>query len=157
MQRKYRLAAQFASASLICLRRIGKAIAENDFAFGQRGLNHLRDMLRPGSEHESQLSQRSKRGSFRIQQELANFLSSRRAARLPRHHNGQALRGQRRSQLGQLRTFAASVEPFEGNESAARSVGGHGKHHSKAAWSRGTSSLATNITKDKNGPERNRP
>ena len=135
MQRQHRLAAQLASAPLIRLRRIGKAITKYDFAFRKRRLNHFRDVLRSGTKHERQLSRWSKRGSLRIQQELANFFSRRRSARLPCHHNGQSLPGQRRSQFGQLRTFAASVEPFKSNESTARSVGGHGKHHSKAAWS----------------------
>ena len=133
MQRQHSFAAQLAAAALIRLRRIGKTIAEHDLTLGKPRLNDLGDVLRPRREHQSQFGERCERGSFCVEQKLANLFAGRRAARFPRHHHGQALCTQDRGQLCQLSALAASVETFEGDESAAMRVGGHGKHHSKAA------------------------
>ncbi len=53
VQGQHRLAAQFAAPALVGLGGIGEAIAEQDAAVGQGGLDHFLDVLGAGGEHES--------------------------------------------------------------------------------------------------------
>src|SRR5579863_520868 len=122
MQRQHWLMTQLASTALIGLSRIGEAVAQHDLTFSERGLDHFTNVLRPRSEHQGQLCQWSQRRGTAIKQKLANLISGRCAARFPSRHHRQVLSTQDRSQPFELGTFAASVETFESNESAAMRV-----------------------------------
>jgi len=127
MQSQHNFTAELTSPTLISLSGIGKAITEDNLTFGQRGLDHLRNVLRSRREHQRQFGHGSQRGRIRIQQKLANFFTRRRAARFARYHNRHALSAQDCGQPLQLSAFAASVEPFKRDEFAALSARGHAK------------------------------
>jgi len=97
MQCQHSFAAEFASAALVRLSRIGKAIAEYDLTLGKCRLDDFSDVLCSRGEHQGHFGEWRKRGSFCIQQKLANFFAGRRAARFPGQHDGQSLSPQNRS------------------------------------------------------------
>jgi len=119
MQREHWLAAEFAAAALIGFGGIGEAVAEDDLAICQRGVDHLRDVLRARRKHQRQFRHRGKAVSCGIEQETPDFLPSRGSTGLASDNNRQALRAQYAGKFFELRAFAAAIEAFEGDETAA--------------------------------------
>src|SRR3954467_6160765 len=87
MQFEHWLTAQFSPTALVSLARIGKAIAEHDFACVQGRQNDLIYMLRSRRKHQRQFRDGRKSGGTRIQKQAPNFLSGVSSAGLSRHNN----------------------------------------------------------------------
>ena len=82
MQLEHCFASQLPPATLISLSRVGKTIAQYDASRSQPWFDHFRNMLRPRSKHQRHLCLRIEPRGPRIEQHLANLLSSERSTRL---------------------------------------------------------------------------
>lgn len=123
-------AAQFSSSTLVGLGRVSEAVAEHDPSLGERGQNHLVNMLSAGGEHESHLSQWSEPGSRRVQQHFADLFAGGGAAWFACDGDGDAVGAQGSRQFLDLRALAAAIEAFERNKLSAW---GHAGNDSRAA------------------------
>jgi hypothetical protein len=121
---RMRCAAELAAGSLVGLRGVGEAVAEDDGAGGERGFDDLGDGLGAVGEHEGHLGERAdgaERGfGAGVEQNGANAVAERGGAGVAQHDNGVAgavSQAARRRKLGGL---AGAVETFEGDEVTAR-------------------------------------
>ena|ERR1700692_21059 len=119
MQIQHIFAAQLATISLVGFRRIGEAIAKNNLPVFERRQDHLRDVLRSRSEHESHFCHRRESLSGGVEENATNFFTGRGSSGLARFDYLISRCAQSRRKLPQLRALAGSVEPFEGDELSA--------------------------------------
>src|SRR5579871_375629 len=119
MQIQHCLTPQLPSAALIGLRRIGKAVAQNDRSRSQPRLNDLGNMLGSRSEHQRHFRQWRKPGRPRVEQHFTDLLSRRRSARLSSLDNLMSRLTQHCRELAHLRALPRSVEPFKCDELSA--------------------------------------
>src|SRR5580693_2106586 len=116
MQLKHRLAAKLPAAALVRFRGISEAITKHNLPVLERRLNHLCNVLRPRSEHQSHFRERRQSLGRRVEQDAANLLASRRSSGLARFYHLMPCRAQSGRQLAHLRALAGSVQPFERDE-----------------------------------------
>src|SRR5579863_7311607 len=119
MQFEHGPATQLATTSLVSFGGIGEAIAENNLPAIERGLNHLRNMLSAGGEHQRHFCQRRKTLRGGVEQHPANLFSGRGSSRLARLYHLVSSKTQSVRQLAQLRALAGTVESFKGDEFSA--------------------------------------
>ncbi|MEY2395812.1 MAG: hypothetical protein QOF94_2157 [Acidobacteriaceae bacterium] len=116
MELEHIFAPQLATIALIGFGGISEPVTQNNLTVIQRGLNHLCNVLRSRSKHQSHFRRWRKALGSRVQQYAANFFSGRCPTRLARFHHFMSGRTQRPRQLPQLRALAGPVQPFEGDE-----------------------------------------
>ena len=126
------LRAELAAATLVGLGRVRKSIAENDFASGEGGLNHLSDGLGAIGEHQGQLGHGREGGGAGIEQQSADAVARGGAAGLAGNDGVQAAPLDPCGQALDLRGFTGPVKTFERDEKTAR----HGVSLSPAEWGR---------------------
>ena len=127
------LRAYLAASTLISLSRIGETIAEHDASFGERGQNHLVNVLGAGSEHERHFRERRESRGGGVQQHFANLFASGGAARFAGDGDREAVSAQRSRQFFDLSALAAAVETFEGDKfSACGHVGNDSRRWKRA-------------------------
>jgi len=114
------LRTEFAAATLVGLGGVGEAVAENDFARVESGLNDLGDSLGAVGEHERHLGGGSKVGIAGVEQDLADAVAGGGSPRLAGYQRGVAAPVQPGSQLADLGSFAGAVEALERDELPAR-------------------------------------
>ena len=78
-----------AERALVHPGRIDEAVAQHDRATGERGGDGLLDMVGAGGGEQHGLGERAERFRVAAEQELADQLGARRAARLARRHHGE--------------------------------------------------------------------
>jgi hypothetical protein len=124
VQCKDAVAAEFAAGALVGFGRVGVAVAEDDGAGGERGLNDLGDGLGAVGEHEGELSQRCDAAErcfgFRVQKNGADAVAESGAAWVAQGDDGAALRGQGFGEAPELGGLAGAIEALEGDKKAAR-------------------------------------
>jgi hypothetical protein len=112
------LAAQLAAASLISLRRIRKAIAEDNAATVEGGRDDLGDALGAIGEHQAELGHRVKVLRLRIEEQAAHAIAETRTPGLAGQGNREALAFKVGRELAELGGFAGAVKAFKCEEEA---------------------------------------
>uniref|UniRef100_A0A0S6YYI3 Uncharacterized protein n=1 Tax=Mizugakiibacter sediminis TaxID=1475481 RepID=A0A0S6YYI3_9GAMM len=108
-----------AAAALVGVAGVGEAVAQHPAARRQRGPDHLAHQLRARGEHQQQFRLGADAAQRGIEHQRAHRLAERRAARLARQQQVDAMRFEMVAQAGQQRALAGALAPFEGDESSA--------------------------------------
>ena len=109
-----RVDAETAAAALVGDRRVDVAVADDGRAALERGPDHLVDVLRAGGGVERDL--RPGRDVLAVEDEVADRLAERRAARLAREDDVHALALERLREEPRLGRLARAVDALEGDE-----------------------------------------
>ncbi len=111
---------ELASGSLIGLRRVGEAVAEDDGAGGKGGADDLGDRLGAVGEHEGKLGERGDGadGGFGagVEEEAADAFAEGGRAGVAERDDAAALRDKVGGEAAELGGFAGAVESLEGDE-----------------------------------------
>ena len=119
-----------AAGALVGEGRIGEAVAQDDLAALERRRDDALDVVAPRREHEQRLGDAVHR---LVQEQLAQRLRERRAARLAGADDALAARAQPLGERRDVGRLAGAVDAFEGDEAA--------RHGALLRWNRFTARL----------------
>ena len=108
--------AEFAAAALVGLGGVGEAVAEDDFAGVEGGLNDFGDGLGAVGEHEGHLGHGSEGGGAGVEQDRADAVAGGGSAGLAGDDGAGGRASQARRQTLDLGGFAGTVQAFESDE-----------------------------------------
>jgi hypothetical protein len=119
MQREDRFAAKPSSTTLICLRGIGKAIAEDPCPALKRRQYVLPYLLGTRGEHQSNFGKWSESAGSRVEYDCPYSIANRSAPWLSRSYHVKVFLLEHLRETLHLGAFAAPVKTFEGDELTA--------------------------------------
>src|SRR6185295_12700986 len=111
--------ADTARHALIDIGRIREAVRDHPIALGQRGLDNARHVIDASGKKQQCLGQRRPPLGFTLNEQLADFFGTRRAAGLARERHAMAPPFQGRFQQTSLSGFAGALSSFETDEVSA--------------------------------------
>ncbi|MCY1547638.1 hypothetical protein D9M68_837070 [compost metagenome] len=116
LERREHSRVEAASRALVGKGGVGEAIAQHDLAARQCRLDHLRDVVAAGREHQQRFGQRVHR---LFEHQGAQRLGQRRAAGFARAHHGAALRLEAGFQRVEVARLARAVDAFQRQKQTA--------------------------------------
>src|SRR5580704_1517492 len=122
----YNLAAQLPPDALVGLAGIGEAVAQDDLARHERGLDHFSDRLGTIGEHQTQLSEGSDIIGARVQQQGADAVANPGSPWLAGRRYRKTIRFQPVFQAAKLGAFTG---PIQASKVTKRPRGMHGVYN----------------------------